>query len=79
MKRAAQPTPTPPRRVRCPTCAGQGVYAPSNAYRPFCSERCKNLDLGAWASEHFRVASQDEPTDLDLTDQPGLPRPSASQ
>jgi endogenous inhibitor of DNA gyrase (YacG/DUF329 family) len=39
------------------------VYAPSNAYRPFCSERCKNLDLGAWASETFRMPSDAPPDD----------------
>ena len=44
-----------PRLVRCPACGGDSVYAPSNPYRPFCSERCKNMDLGAWASESFRV------------------------
>ena len=38
-----------PRVVACPQCGGKSVYAPSNPYRPFCSERCKNLDLGAWA------------------------------
>ena len=44
-----------PRVVRCPACGGDSVYAPSNPFRPFCSERCKNMDLGAWASESFRV------------------------
>jgi uncharacterized protein len=44
-----------PRIVRCPACGGDSVYAPNNPYRPFCSERCKNVDLGAWASEEFRV------------------------
>jgi len=44
-----------PRIVRCPACGGDSVYAPGNPYRPFCSERCKNVDLGAWASEEFRV------------------------
>jgi uncharacterized protein len=43
------------RTVRCPACAGPSVYAPSNPYRPFCCERCKGMDLGAWASEHFRL------------------------
>ena len=43
------------RIVRCPACGGDSIYAPSNPYRPFCSERCKNMDLGAWASEAFRV------------------------
>ncbi len=51
-----------PRIVTCPTCGGESVYAPGNRYRPFCSERCKNIDLGAWASENFRV-SQDVPPD----------------
>lgn len=43
------------RIVRCPGCGGESVYAPSNPFRPFCSERCRNMDFGAWASENFRV------------------------
>jgi endogenous inhibitor of DNA gyrase (YacG/DUF329 family) len=43
------------RVVRCPTCGGDSVFAPSNPWRPFCSERCRQIDLGAWASESFRV------------------------
>ncbi len=43
------------RLVRCPTCGGPSVYAEDNPYRPFCSERCRNHDLGAWASENYRV------------------------
>jgi uncharacterized protein len=42
--------------VACPTCGGDSIYSPSNAFRPFCSERCKGIDLGAWASESFKVA-----------------------
>jgi endogenous inhibitor of DNA gyrase (YacG/DUF329 family) len=49
------------RTVRCPTCKGDSVYAPSNPYRPFCSERCKQIDLGAWADEGFRMAASPEP------------------
>lgn len=51
------------RIVKCPACGGPSRYAPDNRYRPFCCERCKNLDLGAWASEEFRVptAPQLEP------------------
>jgi hypothetical protein len=34
----------------------------ASAFRPFCSERCKTIDLGAWASESFRMpASEDSP------------------
>ena len=36
-------------------------FAPANKWRPFCSERCKMIDLGAWASESYRVASEDDP------------------
>lgn len=51
-------TATPkPRLVRCPTCGGDSIYAVSNPYRPFCSDRCKNVDFGAWASESYRVAA----------------------
>jgi endogenous inhibitor of DNA gyrase (YacG/DUF329 family) len=61
------PAAAKPRLVRCPACGGDSVYAPSNPFRPFCSQRCKNLDLGAWASESFRVAS-DAPSDGDAPD-----------
>lgn len=45
------------RTVKCPACGGPSRYATDNPYRPFCCERCKKLDLGAWASEEFRVPS----------------------
>lgn len=47
--------------VVCPTCGGDSVYADTNPFRPFCSERCKNIDFGAWASESFRVPSDQLP------------------
>jgi endogenous inhibitor of DNA gyrase (YacG/DUF329 family) len=53
------------RVVRCPTCGGDSVYATSNSARPFCSERCKNMDFGAWASENFRVAAPDMSEDIE--------------
>lgn len=49
--------------VRCPACSGDSIYAPSNPFRPFCSERCKNNDFGAWASESFRVPAEAPPED----------------
>ena len=51
------------RIVRCPGCGGDSVYAASNPSRPFCSERCRNADLGAWASEGYRVPAQPAPED----------------
>ena len=37
-----------------------------HTFRPFCSERCKNTDFGAWASENFRVQAQPEPDEMEL-------------
>ena len=54
--------------VRCPACGGDSVYSEQNAYRPFCSERCKSLDFGAWASESFRVPSEAPPEDENFGD-----------
>jgi len=45
--------------VRCPQCGGESVWNSANAFRPFCSERCKLIDLGAWASESYRVPVQE--------------------
>ncbi len=44
------------RTVRCPRCGGPSVYAESNRWRPFCGERCRAIDLGAWANESYRIA-----------------------
>ncbi|TAN11424.1 MAG: DNA gyrase inhibitor YacG [Burkholderiaceae bacterium] len=59
------------RTVRCPTCGGPSRFDASNPYRPFCSKRCKLQDLGAWASESYRVDAAErsdttgKPTDPD--------------
>jgi uncharacterized protein len=50
------------RWVRCPACGGDSRFASDNPFRPFCCARCKDIDLGAWASESFRV-SADAPGD----------------
>ena len=55
--------PPRPKVVVCPACKGKSIYGPGNAFRPFCSERCKNMDLGAWASESFRMPVDAPPDD----------------
>ena len=45
------------RRVPCPRCSAPTLFAPTNRWRPFCSESCAGIDLGAWASEAYRVES----------------------
>ncbi|HSW07046.1 DNA gyrase inhibitor YacG [Aquabacterium sp.] len=57
------------RQVPCPTCSRPALFAPENAWRPFCSERCRSVDLGAWASERYRVEAKPDPSDDD-TDTP---------
>ncbi|HEX5698909.1 MAG TPA: DNA gyrase inhibitor YacG [Rhodoferax sp.] len=54
----------PTKIVICPGCGGASVYSASNPYRPFCSERCKQIDLGAWASEQFAVPAVAPPKDF---------------
>jgi endogenous inhibitor of DNA gyrase (YacG/DUF329 family) len=53
----------PTKIVRCPACGGDSLYSANNPFRPFCSERCKNIDFGAWASETFRVPTEAPPED----------------
>jgi len=54
--------------VRCPTCGRSVEWTESSPWRPFCSERCKLIDLGAWASEQRSIAgdnveAEDKPED----------------
>lgn len=41
--------------VNCPTCSKKVEWTDNNKYRPFCSERCKQIDLGAWAEEKYTI------------------------
>lgn len=64
-----------PLTVACPYCKKPVVYSTANPFRPFCSERCKMLDLGAWANEERTVAGNDIniDEDADLLSDPNLP------
>lgn len=59
-------------RVPCPTCKKAVVYSTQNAFRPFCSERCKLIDLGEWASEGHRIAGKPAADELMSGDIEGL-------
>jgi endogenous inhibitor of DNA gyrase (YacG/DUF329 family) len=48
------------KKVPCPRCGTLAPYAPENPWRPFCSERCRVIDLGNWASEAYRVPAPPE-------------------
>jgi len=59
---------TKPRLVVCPNCKKLSVYSTSNAFRPFCSERCKMIDLGDWANENYKIPDNKPPEDPDEFD-----------
>lgn len=42
-------------RIRCPICSREQEVAADFAYRPFCSRRCKMIDLGNWLDEVYRI------------------------
>ncbi|MDY0012383.1 MAG: DNA gyrase inhibitor YacG [Rhodocyclaceae bacterium] len=41
--------------VKCPLCGAPVPWGPQSPFRPFCSLRCRQIDLGAWASDVYRV------------------------
>ena len=57
--------------VKCPTCEKKVQWTPEEKYRPFCSERCKLIDLGEWASEGHAIPGKpmtDELMSGDISD-----------
>ena len=54
--------------VKCPQCGATVPWSVGSTWRPFCSERCKMLDFGAWASEAYRVPAVE--ADDDAADPP---------
>lgn len=54
--------------VKCPTCGKETEYN-GNEFRPFCSERCKLIDFGAWADEEFSLPTESsELTEEDINE-----------
>lgn len=51
--------------VDCPTCGKKVEWLEINRFRPFCSERCKQIDLGAWAEEKYAIPAVNPRNDLD--------------
>lgn len=57
------------RTVTCPQCGKAVIWDAANPYRPFCSERCKMIDLGQWAAEAYRVPDTKKQDDEALKDE----------
>lgn len=49
-----------PKGVKCPTCRREIDWA-NSPYRPFCSERCRLIDLGAWLTEKHAIPGDAAP------------------
>ncbi|RMD86240.1 MAG: DNA gyrase inhibitor YacG [Candidatus Dadabacteria bacterium] len=66
-----------PTILRCPTC-GRSIDRRATRFAPFCSERCKLIDLGHWLDESYRIPG--EPADVgsgETEETPGDPEPGA--
>lgn len=57
-----------PTFVKCPICH-TGTAWTGNPHRPFCSERCRFVDLGAWADGKYRIADEDREDESQPTDE----------
>ena len=54
---------TAPRTVACPTCRKRVEWTQESKWRPFCSDRCKLIDFGAWANESYRIPAVERDDD----------------
>ena len=55
------------KKIRCPRCRKEATWE-GNPFRPFCSERCKLIDLGNWATGRYVISaplSDSEKLELD--------------
>ncbi len=64
--------------VACPQCGAAVIWNVTSPFRPFCSERCKMVDLGAWATESYRIPVEEENDSPEDEASGGLP-PSERQ
>ncbi len=52
------------KKIKCPRC-GRGATWENNPDRPFCSEKCRLIDLGRWAEEEYRIPTEETPMSED--------------
>ncbi|WP_246212076.1 DNA gyrase inhibitor YacG [Usitatibacter palustris] len=56
------------KKVACPTCGTLALFSQANPWRPFCTERCRLIDLGAWATESYAIPAKPGEDDLPEND-----------
>jgi uncharacterized protein len=54
--------------VKCPTCGRSIEWSDQSAFRPFCSERCRLIDLGAWLTEKHAIPGDEAAPDAEPSD-----------
>ena len=59
-----------PATVKCPTCARSIEWSEQFPFRPFCSERCRLIDLGAWLTEKHAIAGSEAEPAPDAPEEP---------
>lgn len=55
--------------VQCPRCKKDVPWTQDSPFRPFCSQRCRVIDLGAWADGSYSIPSSETPTEEDLDEE----------
>jgi endogenous inhibitor of DNA gyrase (YacG/DUF329 family) len=56
--------------VKCPTCKRPVEWSSASPYRPFCSDRCRLVDLGAWLTEQHKIPDENPAMGTDLPNDP---------
>lgn len=59
-------TPARPPSVTCPNCQAQVPWNETSVWRPFCSQRCRLIDLGEWLDESHRIPAETMPDGQDI-------------
>lgn len=52
------------KEIKCPQCGRLTFYSSENTFRPFCSERCRLIDLGQWANESYKIPLEENSFNL---------------
>jgi endogenous inhibitor of DNA gyrase (YacG/DUF329 family) len=52
--------------ITCPHCGKKNTWSPENPARPFCSERCKLIDLREWAEENYKIPLDPHSSENDI-------------
>ena len=55
--------------IYCPTCEKETILDSKNTFRPFCSERCRLIDLGQWIEESYTISDPSYPDEDNIIEQ----------